>query len=100
MRLGGAEKTLTARSEVLLSAGELQSPALMQLSGVGPGAALQALGLPVVHDLPGVGRHLHDHIDVVQVVNAPGLAPTFGLSLGGLARAAGGLLGWRGARTG
>jgi choline dehydrogenase-like flavoprotein len=100
VRLGGAEKTLTARSEVLLSAGALQSPALLQLSGVGPGAALQALGLPVVHDLPGVGRHLHDHIDVVQVVDAPHLTDTFGISPAGLWAGLRAVFEWRRQRTG
>jgi choline dehydrogenase-like flavoprotein len=96
----GASQRLDARREVLVCAGALQSPQLLMVSGIGPGAHLQGLGIAVQHDLPGVGEHLHDHIDVVQVVNAPGLEPTFGLSLGGLARAAGGILEWRRARTG
>jgi len=70
------------------------------LSGVGPGAHLQALGLPVVHDLPGVGRHLHDHIDVVQVVDAPGHHDLFGLSLAGAVRALHGIFEWRRQRIG
>ena len=100
VRLEGTEQTLTAQREVLLSAGALQSPALLQLSGVGPGAALQALGLPVVHDLPGVGLHLHDHIDVVQVVDAPHLKDTVGLSLAGLGAMLRGVFEWRRHRTG
>jgi choline dehydrogenase-like flavoprotein len=100
VRLDGTEQTLTAQREVLLSAGALQSPALLQLSGVGPGAALQALGLPVVHDLPGVGLHLHDHVDVVQVVDAPHLKDTVGLSLAGLGAMLRGVVEWRRHRTG
>ena len=68
--------------------------------GVGDGAALQALGLPVVHHLPGVGRHLHDHIDVTQVVDAPHLKDTVGLSLAGASAMLRGVFEWRGRRTG
>jgi choline dehydrogenase-like flavoprotein len=100
VRMGGAEYTLKARREVILSAGALQSPQLLMLSGVGPGAHLQALGLPVLHDLPGVGQHLHDHIDVVQVVDAPGHHDLFGLSLAGAVRAMRGIFEWRRQRTG
>ena len=100
VRLGGAERSLTARREVILSAGALQSPQLLMLSGVGPGTHLHALGLPVVHDLPGVGQHLHDHIDAVQVVDAPGHHDLFGLSLAGAVRALRGVFEWRRQRTG
>jgi choline dehydrogenase-like flavoprotein len=100
VRQGGVERSLTARREVILSAGALQSPQLLMLSGVGPGAHLQALGLPVLHDMPGVGQHLHDHIDVVQVVDAPGHHDLFGLSLAGAARALRGIFEWRRHRTG
>ncbi|MFM7847677.1 MAG: GMC family oxidoreductase [Rubrivivax sp.] len=100
VRLGGVERSLTARREVILSAGALQSPQLLMLSGVGPGAHLQALGLPVVHHLPGVGQHLHDHIDVVQVVDAPGHHDLFGLSLPGAVRAVRGIFEWRRQRSG
>jgi choline dehydrogenase len=50
--------------EVLLCAGAINSPQLMQLSGVGPAADLEALGIPVVADLPGVGGNLQDHLEV------------------------------------
>jgi choline dehydrogenase-like flavoprotein len=96
----GTQRRLDARREVLVCTGALQSPQLLMLSGIGPGAHLQSLGIEVRHDLPGVGEHLHDHPDVVQVVNAPDLAQTFGLSLGGVARVAAGALEWRRARTG
>ncbi|HJW12585.1 MAG TPA: GMC family oxidoreductase N-terminal domain-containing protein, partial [Albitalea sp.] len=58
IRQGGALKTLRARREVLLSAGALQSPQILMLSGIGPGAQLQRFGIATVHDLPGVGQHL------------------------------------------
>jgi choline dehydrogenase-like flavoprotein len=60
---GGQVKRLQARREVILSAGALLSPQLLMLSGVGDAAALQQLGLPVVHHLPGVGANLQDHPD-------------------------------------
>ena len=73
-RHGGTLHQLRAAREVLVSAGALHSPQLLMLSGIGPAAHLQALGIPVVHDLPGVGKNLHDHPDVVQVVHAPRLS--------------------------
>jgi len=66
---------------VLLCAGALQSPQILMLSGIGPHDHLVKNGIATVHDLPGVGQNLHDHIDVVQVVNAPALKNTFGVSL-------------------
>jgi choline dehydrogenase-like flavoprotein len=61
---GGTRRTLRARREVLLAAGALQSPQLLMVSGVGPAADLQQLGIEVVADLP-VGRNLQDHLDVI-----------------------------------
>ncbi len=52
---------LRARREVILSAGAIGSPQLLQLSGVGPAAELEAAGVTCRHDLPGVGRNLQDH---------------------------------------
>jgi choline dehydrogenase len=61
-RQGGVEHSVTANREVILSAGALQSPQLLQLSGIGPPALLQPLGIPVVHALEGVGENLQDHL--------------------------------------
>ncbi len=61
-RREGREVTATARREVLVAAGALQSPQLLQLSGVGPAALLRQYGIPVVHALPGVGENLQDHL--------------------------------------
>jgi choline dehydrogenase-like flavoprotein len=91
---------LQARHEVLLCAGALQSPQLLMLSGVGDAAQLQRHGIAVKQHLPGVGRHLHDHIDVVQVVDAPHLKDFFGLSLSGAWQALKGIIEWRQSRTG
>ena len=61
-RQNGHEQTARARCEVILSAGAINSPQLLQLSGVGPGDLLQGKGIDVVHALSGVGRHLQDHL--------------------------------------
>lgn len=60
----GRTMTAHARYEVILSAGAVNSPALLQHSGVGPGQLLQDLGIQIVHDLPAVGRHLQDHLGI------------------------------------
>ncbi len=97
---GGQLHQLKASREVLLCAGALQSPQVLMLSGIGPQSHLTALGIPMVHDLPGVGHNLHDHVDVVLVHTAPHLKDLFGISLGGLVRAVKGIFEWRKHRTG
>jgi choline dehydrogenase len=62
-RRGDSEGSVRARREVIVSAGPINSPQLLKLSGVGPQAELAALGIPVVHDLPGVGENLQDHLE-------------------------------------
>jgi len=52
---------------VILAAGSIGSPQILQLSGVGRGALLQGCGIPVVHDLPGVGENLHDHLQIRMI---------------------------------
>ena len=59
---------VNAAREVILSGGAINSPQTLLLSGVGPAEELKKLGIPVVHDLPGVGQNLQDHIEAyVQV---------------------------------
>jgi choline dehydrogenase-like flavoprotein len=96
----GHTMQLLAECEVLLAAGALQSPQLLMLSGVGPAGELLKHGIGVVQDLPGVGRHLQDHVDVVQVVDAPRLVDTFGLSWRGAGRMIAGVREWRRSRSG
>ncbi|WP_404710064.1 choline dehydrogenase [Sphingomonas sp. MMS24-J13] len=60
---GGTEHRAMARREVIVSGGPINSPQLLKLSGIGPAAELRALGIPVVHDLPGVGENLQDHLE-------------------------------------
>ncbi len=60
-RQHGEIKTLHATREVILCGGAINSPHLLQISGIGPAAHLASIGVPVVHDLPGVGANLQDH---------------------------------------
>jgi len=61
---GGRRYTARAGQEVLLAAGAINSPQLLLLSGVGPADELRAIGVPVMLDLPGVGKNLQDHLNV------------------------------------
>ncbi|WP_206955762.1 GMC family oxidoreductase [Trinickia acidisoli] len=60
----GERKTARARAEVILASGAIGSPQILQHSGIGPATLLQSAGVPVRHDLPGVGRNLQDHLQV------------------------------------
>ncbi len=62
-RQGNATRTVRAGREVIVSSGSINSPKLLKLSGVGPAAELTEHGIPVVHDLPGVGENLQDHLE-------------------------------------
>ncbi len=61
----GSEHIARAEREVILSAGSLQSPQLLMVSGIGPAEHLASLGIPVLADAPGVGGNLHDHLDII-----------------------------------
>jgi choline dehydrogenase len=63
---GTHPRTVIARCEVLLCSGAIASPQILQRSGVGPATFLRGLDIPVVHDLPGVGANLQDHLEVYQ----------------------------------
>ena len=93
-------KEVHARREVIISAGAFGSPQLLQLSGIGAAGELQALGIEVVQDLPGVGKNLQDHIDYVQSWRVPTDTESFGLSLRGGAKVTRAMLQWRNKRTG
>jgi len=83
----GINKIARARCEIILAAGALQSPQLLMLSGVGDSAELAALGIPVVHHLPGVGKNLQDHPDMVLNYTSDSL-DLMGFSLPGSVRIA------------
>ena len=72
--MDGTRLHARARRETLLTAGAIGSPAILQRSGVGSAAELQALQIPVVADLPGVGRNLQDHLQLRMVFRVEGLA--------------------------
>ena len=87
---GNRETTVLTHGEVILSAGALNSPHLLYLSGLGPANELQPHGISVLQDMPHVGRHLQDHIgvDFTLAVNRPSLnqklRPVLGKFLVGL----------------
>ncbi len=60
----GQDTLATARREVILASGAVGSPQLLQLSGIGPGDLLREYGIPLVHELKGVGENLQDHLQV------------------------------------
>jgi choline dehydrogenase len=62
---GGRSRKAFARREVVLSAGVVNSPQVLMLSGIGPADELRAHGVEIVQDLPGVGKNLQDHVDCV-----------------------------------
>lgn len=65
--------TVRAAGEVILSAGSIGSPQILQLSGIGPAPLLQQNGIPVVHELPGVGGNLQDHLQIRAVFQVDGV---------------------------
>jgi choline dehydrogenase-like flavoprotein len=98
-RRGKADETFNARRAVILSAGTFQSPQLLLLSGIGPPSELKRSGIPVAHELPGVGRNLQDHLDFTLLYRArsPHL---FGFTPGGLTKLPNAIRQWRRERRG
>lgn len=80
IRQGETRKSVMATCEVILSAGTIGSPALLMRSGIGPGAHLRDLGIPVAHDLAGVGANLQEHPGVTlnKFVSQPTLNSQMG----------------------
>jgi choline dehydrogenase len=79
---GGHTDRVFARREVVVCAGTINSPKLLQLSGIGPGPLLRELGLPVRNDLPGVGENLRDHYTVRIAARAKNVVTINELSRG------------------
>jgi len=96
----GQRQQVRARREVLLSGGAYGSPQLLMLSGIGPTAHLQQHGIPVAHDLPGVGQNLQDHITTVLIYRTQRKEATLGFSLSGAWTLVKSVLEWRKKRTG
>lgn len=95
----GNVQVLRARREVIISGGVFNSPQLLLASGIGPATQLRAMGVPVLHDLPGIGENLQDHLDVVINTQLP-TTELFGASLRGALKLAGEVLRYRHRRTG
>ena len=72
-RPGGPDVIYRARHEVVLAAGAIKSPHLLLLSGIGPADQLRRFGIPVLHDLPGVGQDLQDHLQVKMIYRVRGV---------------------------
>jgi choline dehydrogenase len=72
----------SAAGELLLCAGAVQSPHLLQLSGIGDPERLRAAGVPVTHALPGVGENLQDHLDIIMNWRSTGLESVFSVTRG------------------
>lgn len=71
-RLGGQPTTLRAEREVIVSSGAIGSPKLLMQSGIGPADHLKSVGVTPVHDLPGVGSNLQDHLDLFVIAECTG----------------------------
>jgi choline dehydrogenase-like flavoprotein len=69
---GNALETIRADREVLVSSGAIGSPKLLLQSGIGPAAHLKSAGVPVRHDLPGVGGNMQDHLDLFVIAECTG----------------------------
>ncbi len=70
---GGRDRTvLRARREVIVSSGAIGSPTLLMRSGIGPADHLQAVGVKCLHDLPGIGSNLQDHLDLFVIAECTG----------------------------
>ncbi|SPB13769.1 choline dehydrogenase [Caballeronia novacaledonica] len=96
---GGQVQTLRARREIIVSAGVFNSPQLLMASGIGPAAHLRDLNIDVVHDLPGVGENLQDHLDIAINKQVKSL-DLYGHSTAGFLRLAREILRYRRDRTG
>ncbi|MDP1612469.1 MAG: GMC family oxidoreductase N-terminal domain-containing protein [Sulfuritalea sp.] len=71
--LNGVPHKVTARIETLLTAGAIGSPTILQRSGIGPAKLLQNRGVPLVHELPGVGGNLQDHLQLRMIFKVHGI---------------------------
>jgi choline dehydrogenase-like flavoprotein len=87
LQRAGQQQTVTARHEVILCAGAIGSPDILLRSGIGPAAQIAGFGGQVLHDLPGVGQNLQDHVDCMIICKSRSRTP-YGISLPALPRLA------------
>jgi choline dehydrogenase len=87
VRQNGQEMTIAARGEVILSAGTVGSPDILLRSGIGPAAQIKAIGAALIHNLPGVGQNLQDHVDMMVICTSRSTVP-YGISIQALPRLA------------
>ncbi len=99
VEIGGERKRVSARREIVISAGAIQSPQILMLSGIGDGPALKAHGIGVKHHLPGVGANYHDHLAAGIVMETKN-SESYGISLRAAPRGAWNLLEYAFARRG
>ena len=93
-RVGKQQKQVHARKEVILCGGAFQSPHLLQLSGVGRAQDITPHGISMVHDLPGVGQNLQDHLDFVMAYKTKD-TDNFGIGLRGAINLIKAIFKWR-----
>jgi choline dehydrogenase-like flavoprotein len=98
-RRKGRDETAEARREVILCGGSFGSPQLLLLSGIGPVDELKQHGIGVVHELPGVGKNLQDHLDCITSYSSK-QTDLFGLTVGGVLKLVRSMLQWRKDGTG
>lgn len=98
-RLKGQTISVSARNEVILAAGAFGSPQLLQLSGVGRPEDITPHGIPMVHELPGVGQNLQDHLDFILAYKTDD-KDNFGFSFAGMKNMLSHSLQWRKNGTG
>ncbi|MGL5363174.1 MAG: GMC family oxidoreductase [Bosea sp. (in: a-proteobacteria)] len=99
VKTGGSRRVVHALREVIVSAGAFQSPQLLMASGIGPAQHLRDMGVNVLHDAPGIGQNLQDHLDYTLVYKTGSSVP-IGLSPAGLAQFWRGISEWRQKGTG
>lgn len=99
VRIGGTLRRVMARREVILCGGAINSPQLLMLSGIGPREAIERAGIAPLHDLPGVGENLQDHLDVSVIVRDR-TGNSIGVAGNTLPRALSGLIEYRRKGTG
>ncbi len=98
-RTGKTTSRVAATKEVILSGGTFNSPQLLQLSGVGRAADIQRHGIKMVHELPGVGQNLQDHLDFILAYKTRD-TDNFGIGAAGTGRLLKSIMQWRRDGTG